>query len=29
VMDDAKAEVPAFMSFPRAYWVMVWSSKPL
>jgi putative transposase len=28
-MDDAKAEVLAFTSFPRAHWVKVWSTNPL
>jgi putative transposase len=29
LMDDAKAEVLAFTSFPRAHWVKVWSTNPL
>jgi transposase-like protein len=29
LMDDAKAEVLAFTSFPRAHWVNVWSTNPL
>src|SRR4051812_13724103 len=29
LMDDAKAEVLAFASFPRAHWVKVWSNNPL
>jgi len=28
-MDDAKAEVLPFTSFPRAHWVKVWSTNPL
>ena len=28
-MDDAKAEVLAFTSFPRAHWTKVWSTNPL
>jgi transposase-like protein len=29
LMDDAKTEVLAFTSFPRAHWVKVWSTNPL
>ena len=29
LMDDTKAEVLAFTSFPRAHWVKVWSTNPL
>src|SRR4029079_1029834 len=29
LMDDAKAEVLAFTSLPRAHWVKVWSTNPL
>ena len=29
LMDDAKAEVLAFTTFPRAHWVKVWSTNPL
>jgi putative transposase len=29
LMDDAKAEVLAFSSFPRAHWSKVWSTNPL
>jgi transposase-like protein len=29
LMDDAKAEVLAFSSFPRAHWTKVWSTNPL
>jgi transposase-like protein len=29
LMDDAKAEVLAFTSFPRAHWQKVWSTNPL
>jgi putative transposase len=28
-MDDAKAEVLAFSTFPRAHWSKVWSTNPL
>ena len=28
-MDDAKAEVLAFTSFPRSHWAKVWSTNPL
>src|SRR4029078_8855402 len=29
LMDDAKAEVLAFNTFPRAHWRKVWSTNPL
>ena len=29
LMDDAKAEVLAFTSFPRAHWQKLWSTNPL
>ena len=29
LMDDAKAEVLAFRTFPRAHWSKVWSTNPL
>ena len=29
LMDDAKAEVLAFSTFPRAHWTKVWSTNPL
>jgi len=29
LMDDAKAEVLAFATFPRAHWSKVWSTNPL
>ena len=29
LMDDAKAEVLAFATFPRAHWPKVWSTNPL
>ena len=29
LMDDAKAEVLAFTSFPRSHWPKVWSTNPL
>ena len=29
LMDDAKAEVLAFSSFPRAHWTKIWSTNPL
>ncbi len=29
LMDDAKAEVLAFSTFPRAHWVKIWSTNPL
>jgi transposase-like protein len=29
LMDDAKTDVLAFTSFPRAHWVKVWSTNPL
>jgi len=29
MMDQAKAEVLAFASFPKAHWVKVWSNNPL
>src|SRR5205085_5783942 len=29
LMDDAKAEVLAFTSFPRSHWAKVWSTNPL
>jgi putative transposase len=29
LMDDARAEVLAFSSFPRAHWVKIWSTNPL
>jgi transposase-like protein len=29
LMDDAKAEVLAFTSFPRSHWVKVWSTNPI
>lgn len=28
-MDDAKAEVLAFSTFPRAHWTKIWSTNPL
>jgi transposase-like protein len=28
-MDDAKAEVLAFASYPRAHWTKIWSTNPL
>lgn len=28
-MDDAKTEVLAFTSFPRAHWRKIWSTNPL
>jgi hypothetical protein len=28
-MDDAKAEVLAFTTFPRAHWSKVWSTNPV
>jgi transposase-like protein len=29
LMDQAKAEVTAFTSFPRAHWQKIWSTNPL
>jgi putative transposase len=29
LMDDAKAEVLAFTSFPRRHWLKLWSTNPL
>jgi putative transposase len=29
LMDDAKTEVLAFTSFPRAHWTKIWSTNPL
>jgi transposase-like protein len=29
LMDEAKAEVPAFTAFPRAHWRKIWSTNPL
>jgi putative transposase len=29
LMDEAKAEVTAFTSFPRAHWQKIWSTNPL
>src|SRR4051794_32925622 len=29
LMDDAKAEVLAFVAFPRAHWVKIWSNNPV
>ena len=29
LMDDAKAEVLAFTSFPRSHWPKIWSTNPL
>jgi transposase-like protein len=29
LMDEAKAEVLAFTSFPRAHWAKIWSTNPL
>jgi putative transposase len=29
LMDDAKAEVLAFATYPRAHWTKIWSTNPL